>query len=75
MKPLGMKQGIYERYQSDGFTEPEIEGIWRDTLVMRGLMAKRQGQEQREITCSTYKRAQKRLNKEHDDWFNEGGRR
>lgn len=29
MKPLGMRQEIYERYQSDGFSEPEIEGIWR----------------------------------------------
>lgn len=75
MKPTGMRQAIYERYQSDGFTETDIERIWQETLVTRELMAKRRGQEPRDVTCSTYERAQKKLKKSVDEWFNGGGRR
>lgn len=67
MKPEGMQQDIYERYQADGFTESEIEKIWQDTLYFRGKMAEKR--EEREITSSTYERAQKKLNQEVTSWF------
>lgn len=67
MKPEGMQQDIYERYQADGFTESEIEKIWQDTLYFRGKMAEKG--EGREITSSTYERAQKNLKRDVDNWF------
>ena len=67
MKPEGMRQDIYERYQAEGFTEPEIEKIWQDTLYFRNKMAEKR--EQREITSSTYERAQKKLNQDVSNWF------
>ena len=67
MKPEGMRQDIYERYQAEGFTGPEIEKIWQDTLYFRNKMAEKR--EQREITSSTYERAQKKLNQDVSNWF------
>lgn len=67
MKPEGMQQDIYEIYQADGFTESEIEKIWQDTLYFRGKMAEKR--EEREITSSTYERAQKNLKRDVDNWF------
>lgn len=64
MKPIGMKQESYNRYQDDGFTEEEIANIWEMTLVTREQMKLRIGKEPREITSSTYKRVEKRLNQE-----------
>ena len=64
MKPIGMKQESYKRYQNDGFTEEEIANIWEMTLVTREQMKLRIGKESREITSSTYKRVEKRLNQE-----------
>ena len=64
MKPIGMKQESYNRYQDDGFTEEEIADIWKTTLITREQMKLRIGKEPREITSSTYKRAEKRLNQE-----------
>ena len=72
MKPDGMRQEIYERYQADGFTEEDIKRIWKDTLYFRAKAKERQGKEPREITSSTYKRAEKRLHKEVSDWFGRG---
>lgn len=68
-KPDGMRQEVYERYQKDGFTEEDIQKIWKETLITREQMAKRAGMPEREITSSTYIRAQKRLHKEVSDWF------
>ena len=67
MKPEGMKDEIYKRYQADGFTEEEIENIWKDTLYFRAKLA--ENKPDREITSSTYERAQKRLSKEVDTWM------
>lgn len=67
MKPEGMQEHIYKMYQSDGFTEEEISKIWQDTLYFRQKMAEKR--EEREITSSTYKRAQKKLNQEVTSWF------
>ncbi len=64
MKPIGMKQESYNRYQDDGFTEEEIVNIWEMTLAAREKMKLRVGKESREITSSTYKRVEKRLNQE-----------
>ena len=64
MKPIGMKQESYKRYQNDGFTEEKIANIWEMTLVTREQMKLRIGKESREITSSTYKRVEKRLNQE-----------
>ena len=64
MKPIGMKQESYNRYQDDGFTEEEIAKIWEMTLAAREKMKLRVGKESREITSSTYKRVEKRLNQE-----------
>ena len=67
MKPEGMRQDIYERYQKDGFSESDIERIWQDTLYFRSKMAEKK--EAREITSSTYERAQKKLNQEVANWI------
>ena len=69
MKPDGMRQEIYERYQADGFTEEDIKRIWKDTLYFRAKAKERQGKEPREITSSTYIRAQNRLQKDVSNWF------
>ena len=69
MKPDGMSDQAYERYKSDGFTEDDIERIWQETIIMRSLMAKKQGKEPREITSSTYIRAEKRMHKEITEWW------
>ena len=71
MKPDGMKEETYKRYQSDDFSEEEIGEIWKNTLITRARMAKERAEdkEPREITSSTYKRAQKRLNKQINDRF------
>ena len=67
MKPEGMRQDIYERYQADGFSESDIERIWQDTLYFRSKMAEKR--EPREITCSTYERAQANLKNDVESWF------
>ena len=67
MKPDGMKEEIYKRYQSDCFTEDEIEKIWQHTLYFRAKLA--ENKPDREITSSTYEVAQKRLSKEVDTWM------
>lgn len=67
MKPEGMKEEIYKRYQSDRFTEDEIEKIWQHTLYFRARLAG--NKPEREITSSTYEMAQKRLSKEVDTWM------
>ena len=67
--PAGMSKSSYERYKSDGFSNSEIKGIWKDTLAMRAQTKANQGKEPREITSSTYERAQKSLNKKVNDWF------
>ena len=64
MKPIGMKEDSYKRYKEDGFTEKEIVNIWETTLATREQMKLRIGKEPREITSSTYKRVEKRLNQE-----------
>jgi hypothetical protein len=69
MKPDGMSEEIYKRYQSDGFTELDIERIWQDTLYFRHKMAINSEKPDREITCSTYERAQKNLKRNVDNWF------
>lgn len=67
MKPEGMRQDIYERYQADGFSESDIQRIWQDTLYFRSKMAEKK--EAREITSSTYENAQRKLTKEVTNWF------
>ena len=56
-----------------GFTEKEVEQklAERDYLAEQNLKNK----EPREITSSTYIRAQNRLKKEVEDWFGVGRRR
>jgi hypothetical protein len=68
-KPVGMSESSYARYKADGFSASEIKGIWKNTLTMRAQMAENQGKEQREITSSTYERAQKNLTKKVSGWF------
>lgn len=67
MKPDGMRDEAYKRYQEQGFTEEDIAQIWQHTLYFRARMAEKR--EEREITSSTYERAQARLKKDVDDWF------
>ena len=67
-KPNGMLPDIYERYLDDGFTDAEIAEIWQHTLYFRGKMREHIGEE-REITCSTYERAQKKLSQNVKDWM------
>ncbi len=67
MKPKGMLDHNYKRYQENGFNESEIEQIQKDTLYFRNRMA--QKKIDREITCSTYERAEKRLTKEVAMWM------
>ena len=69
MKPEGMTEEVYKRYLNDGFTETDIERIWKDTLYFRARMAENHGKPEREITSSTYERAQKGLKKDVDNWF------
>lgn len=69
MKPIGMTDEVYERYQDDGFTQEEIEKIWQQTLKTREQMKLNLNKEPREITSSTYEIAQKKLNKKVSDWF------
>ena len=67
MKPEGMTTEVYERYITEGFTEADIERIWQDTLYFRSKMAEKR--EAREITSSTYKNAQRRLDQDVKNWF------
>lgn len=67
MKPEEMSEESYKRYQSDGFTEDEIAEIWQHKLYFRARLA--ENNPDREITSSTYERAQKRLSKEVDTWM------
>lgn len=67
MKPEGMTTEVYERYKADGFTEDDIQRIWQDTLYFRSKMAEKR--EDREITSSTYKNAQRRLDQDVKNWF------
>lgn len=69
MKPIGMTDEVYKRYQNDGFTQDEIEKIWQRTLKTREQMKLNLNREPREITSSTYERAQNKLNKKVNDWF------
>ena len=62
-----MAQEWYEQYLSDGFTEEQIADIWQDTLYFRNEMSQRK--EEREITSSTYIRAQKNLDRHVSDWI------
>lgn len=61
MKPAGMTDKYYAYLVEIGWTEEDIARIHEDTLTMRKLMEAKKGQPEREITCSTYERAQKRL--------------
>lgn len=71
MKPEGMEDHIYKRYQTDGFNEFEIAKIWENTLYFRNKMAERLSgdKEPREITSSTYIRAEKKLTQNVKGWF------
>ena len=69
MKPIGMTDEVYKRYQNDGFTQDEIEKIWQRTLKTREQMKLNLNREPREITSSTYERAQNKLNQKVNDWF------
>ena len=69
MKPIGMTDEVYKRYQDDGFTQDEIEKIWQQTLKTREQMKLNLNREPREITSSTYERAQNKLNQKVNDWF------
>ena len=69
MKPIGMTDEVYKRYQDDGFTQDEIEKIWQRTLKTREQMKLNLNREPREITSSTYERAQNKLNQKVNDWF------
>ncbi len=69
MKPKGMNIEIYDKYKSDGFTDSDISRIWNDTLYFRLKMKINSEKREREITCSTYERAQNRLKREVDSWF------
>ena len=71
-KPSGMTESAYARYKSDGFSDSEIRGIWRDTLETRKRMKQNTGKPKRYITSSTYENAQRRLNKDVDKWFGRG---
>lgn len=71
--PDGMDREVYDRYAKDGFNHEEIVGIWKQTLITREQMrqtAERIAREgSREITSSTYIRAQKRLKRDVDNWI------
>lgn len=69
MKPIGMTEEVYIRYQNDGFTQEEIEKIWEQTLKTREQMKLNLNKETREITSSTYERSQRKLNQKTNDWF------
>jgi hypothetical protein len=56
-----------ERYRKDGFSEQEIDKIQQDTIYFRKMYL--QKSEQREITCGTYIRSRKKIDKRVKDWF------
>lgn len=60
---------VYEKYKKDGFSEDEIEQIWKDREIMVKLYFSNRDKPQREITSSTYESAQIRLNKDVQNWF------
>lgn len=66
MKPEGMEQEWYERYQQDGWSEEEITQIWENTLLTREQMRRNKNNPPRYITCATYENAQKRMLREVD---------
>lgn len=65
----GFPKDLYERYKQDGFTDEEIDKMWEDTLVMRELYYNNPQKDQREVSCSTYENAQRRLTKEVERWL------
>lgn len=66
--PNGMSRESYERYKSQGFSQSEIEKIWRDTQAVRKRELRKERTEQ-EVTSTTYERAQRRLQRDIDNWF------
>lgn len=56
-----------EWYRKDGYSEQEIDQIQKDTVYFRKSYAQRT--EQREITSSTYERAQKRTSNQVEHWL------
>lgn len=66
--PNEMPRESYERYKSQGFSQTEIEKIWRDTQARRrrGL---RRGRTEQEVTSTTYERAQRQMQRNVDKWF------
>lgn len=68
-KPLGMTDEVYLRYIDDGFNQQEIERIWEQTLKTREQMRLNLNKESREITSSTYEKAQKRLTQKVNNMF------
>ena len=69
MKPDDMPQERYEYLLACGWTDEEVPQKWEDEKTMARLHAERQGRPEREITSSTYERAQKRLQKDVENWI------
>ena len=67
-KPSGMSQSAFENYIKDGFSNKEIWKIWEDTLISRNLMNTVYGRN-RDVTSSTYEKAQKVLNKKVENFL------
>lgn len=60
---------VVKKYKQDGFSDEEIERIWEDRETMVKLYFSKHDKPQREITSSTYERAQKTMNKDVENWF------
>ena len=67
MKPDGMTDEIYGGYLEQGFSESEIAKIWQDTLYFRAKLAEKK--DEREITCTNYENAQRRMTKDVENWM------
>ena len=71
----GFPREVYEKYKRDGFTDAEIEQIWKDREAMVKLYFSRPDKQPREITSSTYERSQKALDKRVRDFLGMEGKR
>lgn len=65
----GFPREVYEKYKRDGFSDAEIEQIWKDREVMVKLYFSNPEKQPREITSSTYERSQRAMDKDVKNWF------
>ena len=60
---------FYEAYRRNGFSDSEIDEMWKEREIMVKLYFSKPDREKREITSSTYERSQKALDKRVRDFI------